>query len=616
MHPEVADKWIRFLREYAPIPRQSNMYAEEIIERAEKMGITPLLFEHPAKKMIRDRFDPPKGKISNVILTGTAGDGKTQLLYEMWQQEMGQDKEALKKIPKFLECDADTPDGKVKVVFVFDLSKCVPETGQVWNDEQIELVERIARGLVSPDGERFLVAANDGKLLQALRSIKERRPDSAAAEVEPEIEDMLARKREASDKLTLYLLDLGSLQSADVLDRARSALLERAEWACFEACSANPAYGPESPLYKNFKTLSSNPFYSRLRTLVELCDVNGLHISVRDVIAVLVNGLLGHPHAKDHVMTPENLREFSQSKAELWLGMIYRNILGENFPEHQRDEVAAFAYLRYFRLGQETSNQIDELLLFGKDLEKLRPTYQAIVEDPDDAVSPSFETLRREYLEAEDFADRKRNEFMDELAAQRRRLFFRIPESKAGELDPWRLTIFQSAGVFLKDILYPLREGRAVDDLTLEKLIRGFNRIWGGMLFEEGSHLFLTSGLDFTSARICRLALHKVPVAESFHGEKIEIQLNDRGQPELLVYLLSDQPARYRLDLMRVEFLMRVADGALPNSFSRECYEDIIGFKGLLLRRLQTAGTGRRRRQLNYLSLDEAGRPKEELITL
>jgi len=236
--------------------------------------------------------------------------------------------------------------------------------------------------------------------------------------------------------------------------------------------------------------------------------------------------------------------------------------------------------------------------------------------DQPDRVSPTFEVLRREYLQAEDFDDRKRNEFMQELAAQRRRLFFRIPQSNTGEFDPWQLTIFQSAGAFLDGILYPLKEGEAVDNMIVEKLVLGFNRVWSGMLFEEGNHLFLTSGLDFTSARVSRLALHKVPVAESFHGEKIEIQLNDRQQPELLVYLLPDEPARYRLDLMRFEFLMRVAEGALPNSFSRECYEDIIGFKALLLRRLEAVSAGRRHRPLTYLSLDESGRPKEELINL
>jgi hypothetical protein len=170
--------------------------------------------------------------------------------------------------------------------------------------------------------------------------------------------------------------------------------------------------------------------------------------------------------------------------------------------------------------------------------------------------------------------------------------------------------------VFLKGVLGPLKRTADVDPVIVEKIVLGLNRIWSGMLFDDGSHLYLTSGLDFTSSKISRLALHKVPVSENLHGEKICVGLTTREQPELLVHLLNGEPIRYRLDLMRFEFILRVADGALPNSFSRECYEDMINFKGILLRRLEAASSGRKARPFNYLSVDESGRPQEELITL
>src|SRR5262249_28893077 len=150
------------------------------------------------------------------------------------------------------------------------------------------------------------------------------------------------------------------------LDRARRNLLERQEWACFSKCASDAAYGPDSPLTKNFKLLSNNQFYGRLRALIELCDVNGMHISVRDIIALLVNGLLGHPDAgPDRVVTPEVLRGLVRDGVGLSAGMIHRNVLGENFPAHQRESCAAFEYLQQFRIGHETSSVIDDLLLFG-----------------------------------------------------------------------------------------------------------------------------------------------------------------------------------------------------------------------------------------------------------
>jgi hypothetical protein len=63
-----------------------------------------------------------------------------------------------------------------------------------------------------------------------------------------------------------------------------------------------------------------------------------------------------------------------------------------------------------------------------------------------------------------------------------------------------------------------------------------------------------------------------------------------------------------------------VAEGALPGSFSKECYEDILAFKSQLLARLAE-------RQQSYhgtdnsstltfrlLSLDDVGNPTEELV--
>ena len=39
----------------------------------------------------------------------------------------------------------------------------------------------------------------------------------------------------------------------------------------------------------------------------------------------------------------------------------------------------------------------------------------------------------------------------------------------------------------------------------------------------------------------------------------------------------------FALHLTRFEFLTRVAAGALPSSFSRECYEDVLAFKSRVM---------------------------------
>ena len=41
------DRWIRFLRQYGPIPRNENMLDEHIQRSAHRLGIRPISFKHP-----------------------------------------------------------------------------------------------------------------------------------------------------------------------------------------------------------------------------------------------------------------------------------------------------------------------------------------------------------------------------------------------------------------------------------------------------------------------------------------------------------------------------------------------------------------------------------------
>jgi hypothetical protein len=49
---------------------------------------------------------------------------------------------------------------------------------------------------------------------------------------------------------------------------------------------------------------------------------------------------------------------------------------------------------------------------------------------------------------------------------------------------------------------------------------------------------------------------------------------------------------RFDLTPIRFEFLCRVAEGALPGSFSNECYEDLLAYKVRLLRKAEHVRAG------------------------
>jgi hypothetical protein len=63
--------------------------------------------------------------------------------------------------------------------------------------------------------------------------------------------------------------------------------------------------------------------------------------------------------------------------------------------------------------------------------------------------------------------------------------------------------------------------------------------------------------------------------------------VENTGRPRLDVSLAAgpDNSVAFDLTPIRHEFLSRVAEGALPASFSNECLEDLLAFKARLLRK-------------------------------
>ncbi|MGO7388917.1 hypothetical protein ACCT20_37625, partial [Rhizobium ruizarguesonis] len=80
-------------------------------------------------------------------------------------------------------------------------------------------------------------------------------------------------------------------------------------------------------------------------------------------------------------------------------------------------------------------------------------------------------------------------------------MFFRLGDQET-RFDPWKLTVFEAAGMFQKEILWPLQAGGQVDPLALSLLVQGLNRVWTGMLAGEMETLYLSAGLDFSTARV------------------------------------------------------------------------------------------------------------------
>jgi hypothetical protein len=546
------------------------MYDEVIQRTLRRKKLQPIAFETEYLGELLDNFRSTSPK--SVILTGTAGDGKTYYCRQIWEEFGG-------------SVDDWQKDSKIQHLVLGDRQLIViKDLSELTLEEKQSLLPQIATAILGKDTSKvYLIAANDGQLVEAWTEAAQ------IAEIEPvrkAIEDLLLGDLRELDGFQVKLYNLSRQSAAVLFPRILKAVLEHPGWGDCNQC----AYQNQGcPIWQNKQRLegtdADRTTRERLSNLLELCELNQMHLPVRQLLLLVANALLGHPEAKDRLLNcrqvPDVIAAETTSRASL-----YRNIFGENLPERRRESTEVFKVLRGFGIGAETSNQIDNILIFGADDPELQPLYADLVlSDSFYGADLKYQAQQRSYLEGD--AAKGREEFLGVLQAQRQRLFFTIPSDRTTDMKLWDLTIFQYAGEYLNDLYRVLQEGKKVPKSITSRLIRGLNRIFTGLLVSNQDELLLATSGSYSQARISRVYEESVSVARK-RGESVSVELDkSRKKLSLVVNLASDvEPIRFNLTLTRYEYLSRVAEGALPSSFSQECYEDVLAFKTQVFKQL------------------------------
>jgi hypothetical protein len=172
------------------------------------------------------------------------------------------------------------------------------------------------------------------------------------------------------------------------------------------------------------------------------------------------------------------------------------------------------------------------------------------------------------------------------------------------------MTAFQFAGDYL-DMVKALSENKPVSETVRARLVRGLNRVMTGLLIENNDKLFVASSGGFTQSRISVLCDTEAPARRSGGvGMRIKLdRLTERPALDVALATGAGNAANFLLSPVRFEFLCRVADGALPGSFSNECLEDMLAFKAKLLRKAELLRASR-------LEDDEEPSVDDEALTL
>ena len=565
---------ISFLRHYGPISASDNMYDELIQAEIERHGIDPAIHISPARfEEVRKNF---KSMIPrNVILTGTAGDGKTYYCRRIWEH-FGGDPETWKAGEKIVSLTLSASNKTLTIVK--DLSELI----QAEKDKLLTDLALAVEGK-SPTNV-FLVAANDGQLLTTWRDWSDKQNENAHR-VFKRVEDLLVEEHPTDKALELDLYNLSHLDASAHFEEIVEQIVEHPQWSRCQGCELLQEDGTTTcPIRINRErlraTAEGSVFRQRLGELMKLSRANRMHLPIRDLLLLGVNILLGDRKGSQILLTCRTAKNRAREK-EYRLTNPYANVFGMNLPERQRQQYQVFTTLEAFGIGRETDNKFDNLLIYRRYDDLL---YRDLISADDYYGAPAYESHLYDYLEGE---RENIDEFMHSLSCQRQRLFFLLPPDHM--LDPWRLTVYQTSGQFL-DFVSGLASGADVSRTT-ELLVRGLNRTFCGMMIDDGTKLYLASSGGDGRGRIATLLNYALETRRDRRNPYLNFKLApDHSTPYLEIVDPEDVEGQVIdpliLQLTHFEYLIRVANGSLPTSFSRQYHEDFLDFKIRLIKRL------------------------------
>lgn len=576
------------LAQYCPSPENEAAFDESIQKAQDRLNVRAPEIESPVLRRLLDVLTAEEP--AHVILTGTAGDGKTHICRQVYHELVGDRRKWGDPIVR-----GRLPQGRDLVI--------VKDFTELGLDQQIKIVAQLSSLLFSgePANEVLLIAANEGILthrtnLRELGDEGQRKLEEFRGKKEwlkrlhMVLNDLLIYGLESRKSIPLHLFNLSCIPATENLARVLHAVLYHEAWGLCQECDLARTEGDHwCPVYENLMRLRRKTVQRRLTQLVEICEYTGEHLTIRHLLMMVSNALVGHALASGPVkavVSCEHVRGLLGS--DLTSMAYFQNIFGANLPRAAK--IPPFSVLSSLGVGEETNNRIDDLLVYGDLDEDIAEDYlSAIGSDRRFGLTSRFCEMREQYRE--ESPEDNGAAFLAALVAQRRRLYFEMPEELEERYRYKDLTVYRSAQEYRAEIIEPLNAGRPISEEVLNRLVIGLNRVFVGALTQDTQCILLATSGTTSQARVCDLLIH--PLSHNpFEGAGLSVQSAKGGEmgyllPYLGVSFRGQQIARLELSLARYEFLRRVSEGVLPASFSPELYEDALAFKSQIIHKLE-----------------------------
>jgi len=555
-------EFFRLLSAYAPTSQNKASYDEHVSKFAKRLGVDEIKIDNNLLEKLFGKFIVnPKP----IIISGSAGDGKTYLLRKLFE-EMGGKSQYWSDdyIPK-LEFD-----GK-NITFIKDFT-------EIEKEDKIQTLMNLYKSIYEGSSELYIIASNDGILTDTLRY---------ALHQYPHFEKLLDLIEESIDNAgnndELILLDLSQTSSSKNFE----LLLKEILLACDKYESHCPSLHDDTifcPIHANIEMLKKEHIQKQLIAIIRSCDLNYQHITLRKLFMLISNMILGYKEKNRVFNSCEKGIAYFKNLYNKADASFYYNVFGDNLPK-SKQEKSPFKELRELRIGYETSNYIDDFILYG-DIENKELYHKEL-----DNIFFDFETFfkqRENYLENGEMKIIKNS-----LVLLRRHLFFNYDhEIKWGSItiDFKDLIAYKHEHKFYNSVISPLRNELKVSNSIVKELVLGLNRIFlGELLSKDGNtRLFVATSLTGTHSKLSSEIIEDIGFNKRGSNQGVELQLLNGFDDEYCKVILNvcyggEIISTLELDLHMFEFLQRISDGILPTSFSVEYYERVLTFKSQII---------------------------------
>jgi hypothetical protein len=446
----------------------------------------------------------------------------------------------------------------------------------------------------------FLIAANEGRLRDLLGH-------GGLSDLRQKVEAQLMSGF-AVDDPGLIVLNLNRVTTSSYVLPTLGWLTDDAHWRDCTVCPALTA----CPIYFNRQRLADARIAERLRLLYQTLEHLDIHVTIRDMLIHLAYALTGGLNCEDI------LAESRRLGWEAHHYIYYENVWGTQANDTFRHKVAVLQALHRLNVGEYSLFEIDDFIVNGRpDDPQVQAEYERLFAPAVDLGDRRFSQDRDVYLRGGAASPRPGEDhpFLNWLPHCRRKLFFEWRNTAQAH----RLVPF----LFLPQYLQLLEGDPSARSRALSMLVLGLNRAFSGLYITDADHLFVTSQYAHAVEQPVPLVRLKLPV------DYIDLTVQD-VQPEAYDYHRNDLwleipppprlesgPVTWQVNLLRFEYLMRLARGGTYNVLAAECELAIRQLKDELLTRfVQDENTNhiaffaadRNRYVLKDLWLDEEGK--------